>query len=94
VPVILVIIKRRFFEIDGDVGQVPTSRDHPLELERLGCDGTTLHARFGGKRPAIVLLHQTGDMWAPLAVELARDHTVVAPDLRGMGFSSKAAPTL
>ena len=28
-------------------------------------------------------------MWAPLAVDLARDHTVVVPDLRGMGLSSK-----
>ncbi len=38
--------------------------------------------------PAVVLIHgfgDTGDMWAPLAAELARDHTVVVPDLRGMG---------
>jgi pimeloyl-ACP methyl ester carboxylesterase len=30
-------------------------------------------------------------MWAPVAVDLARDHTVVVPDLRGMGLSSKSA---
>ena len=30
----------------------------------------------------------TGDMWAPLAAVLARDHTVIVPDLRGMGLSS------
>jgi pimeloyl-ACP methyl ester carboxylesterase len=30
----------------------------------------------------------TGDMWAPLAVVLAQDHTVIVPDLRGMGLSS------
>ena len=30
----------------------------------------------------------TGDMWAPLAAPLAPEHTVVAPDLRGMGLSS------
>ncbi len=30
-------------------------------------------------------------MWAPLAAELARDHTVVVPDLRGMGLSSRPA---
>jgi pimeloyl-ACP methyl ester carboxylesterase len=33
----------------------------------------------------VVLLHgygETGDMWAPLAEELVRDHTVVVPDLR------------
>jgi pimeloyl-ACP methyl ester carboxylesterase len=54
-------------------------------------DGVTLHVRVGGKGPAVVLLHgfgDTGDMWAPLAAELVRDHTVVVPDLRGMGLSS------
>ncbi len=30
-------------------------------------------------------------MWAPLASELARTHTVVVPDLRGLGLSSKPA---
>jgi pimeloyl-ACP methyl ester carboxylesterase len=51
----------------------------------------TLHVRIGGKGPAVVLLHgfgDTGDMWAPLAAALAARHTVVVPDLRGMGLSS------
>jgi pimeloyl-ACP methyl ester carboxylesterase len=55
-------------------------------------NGTTIHVRTGGKGPAVVLLHgygETGDMWAPLANDLARDHLVVVPDLRGMGLSSK-----
>ena len=55
-------------------------------------NGTTLHVRVGGQGPAAILLHgygETGDMWAPLAAELARDHTVVAPDLRGMGLSAR-----
>ena len=30
-------------------------------------------------------------MWAPLAAKLARDHTVIVPDLRGMGLSSQPA---
>jgi pimeloyl-ACP methyl ester carboxylesterase len=54
-------------------------------------DGATIHVRVGGQGPAVVLLHgfgDTGDMWAPLAANLARDHTVVVPDLRGMGLSS------
>jgi pimeloyl-ACP methyl ester carboxylesterase len=33
----------------------------------------------------------TGDIWAPLAAALARDYTVVVPDLRGMGLSSHPA---
>ena len=55
-------------------------------------EGVTLHVRVGGQGPAVVLLHgfgDTGDMWAPLAADLARDHTVVVPDLRGMGLSSQ-----
>jgi pimeloyl-ACP methyl ester carboxylesterase len=55
-------------------------------------NGTTIHVRVGGKGPPVVLLHgygETGDMWAPLANNLARDHLVVVPDLRGMGLSSK-----
>jgi pimeloyl-ACP methyl ester carboxylesterase len=28
-------------------------------------------------------------MWAPLAADLVRDHTIVAPDLRGMGLSAR-----
>ncbi len=57
-------------------------------------NGTAIHVRSGGNGPAVVLLHgygETGDMWAPMAVDLARDHTVVAPDLRGMGLSAKPA---
>jgi pimeloyl-ACP methyl ester carboxylesterase len=30
-------------------------------------------------------------MWSPLAANLVRDHTVIAPDLRGLGLSSKPA---
>ncbi len=39
-----------------------------------------------------MLLHGyglTGDSWAPLAAALAETHTVIAPDLRGFGLSSK-----
>jgi pimeloyl-ACP methyl ester carboxylesterase len=55
-------------------------------------NGTTLHVRVGGKGPAVVLLHgygETGDMWAPLASDLARNHIVIVPDLRGMGRSAR-----
>ena len=54
-------------------------------------NGATIHVRWGGSGPAVVLLHgygETGDMWAPLAARLATGHTVVVPDLRGMGLSS------
>ena len=54
----------------------------------------TIHVRVGGTGPAVLLLHgygETGDMWAPLATALAKDHRVVVPDLRGMGLSSHPA---
>src|SRR6267154_2902258 len=53
-------------------------------------NATSLYVRVGGKGPAVVLLHGfgfTGDMWAPLAIVLAKNHTVIVPDLRGMGMS-------
>jgi pimeloyl-ACP methyl ester carboxylesterase len=62
-----------------------------FQTQDIQTDGATIHVRVGGRGPAVVLLHgfgDTGDMWAPLAAELARDHTVVVPDLRGMGLSS------
>jgi len=52
-------------------------------------DGATIHVRVGGNGPAVVMLHgfgDTGDMWAPLAAVLAKDHTIIVPDLRGMGL--------
>ena len=54
-------------------------------------NGTTLYVRIGGHGPAVVLLHgfgDTGEMWAPLAAQLAKNHTVVVPNLRGMGLSA------
>jgi len=54
----------------------------------------TINVRVGGHGPAVVLIHgfgNTGDMWSPMAAELVKDHTVVVPDLRGMGLSSHPA---
>src|SRR5258708_29734980 len=54
-------------------------------------NGTSLFVRVGGQGPAVILLHgfgDTGDMWAPLAAVLTKDHTVIVPDLRGMGLSA------
>ncbi len=59
--------------------------------KEIATNGTTLHVRVGGHGAAVVLLHgfgDTGDMWAPLAAELMRGHTVIVPDLRGMGLSA------
>jgi pimeloyl-ACP methyl ester carboxylesterase len=62
-----------------------------FHMKTLETNGTSLFVRFGGQGPAVVLLHgfgDTGDMWAPLAAALVKDHTVIVPDLRGMGLSA------
>jgi pimeloyl-ACP methyl ester carboxylesterase len=78
-----------------------TARAHALSYPKktfrarqIAVKGLKFFVRIGGRGPAVVLLHgygETGDMWVPLANELARDHTVVVPDLRGMGLSAKPA---
>lgn len=63
-----------------------------FKVQDIATNGATIHVRIGGKGPAVVLLHgygETGDMWAPMAADLMRDHTVIVPDLRGLGLSSK-----
>ncbi|MEO5611466.1 MAG: alpha/beta hydrolase [Sphingomicrobium sp.] len=67
-----------------------------FQAREIATNGATIHVRFGGLRsgPAVILLHgygETGDMWGPLAADLARDHFVIVPDLRGLGHSSKPA---
>ncbi len=62
-----------------------------FRTQEIETGGARLHVRVGGSGPAVLLLHgfgDTGDMWAPVAKLLVKDHTVVVPDLRGMGLSS------
>ncbi|HET6742695.1 MAG TPA: alpha/beta hydrolase [Kribbella sp.] len=57
-----------------------------------GVDGVRLNVAVGGSGPAVVLLHgfpETHLMWRVVARELAADHTVICPDLRGYGASDK-----
>ncbi|MER6984087.1 alpha/beta fold hydrolase [Streptomyces carpinensis] len=55
-------------------------------------DGISLNAAVGGSGTPVVLLHgfpQTHLMWRHVAADLAADHTVICPDLRGYGASDK-----
>ncbi|MFU8874295.1 alpha/beta fold hydrolase [Micromonospora sp. SL4-19] len=57
-------------------------------------EDVTLNVAAGGSGSPIVLLHgfpQTHLMWRHVAVDLAADHTVICPDLRGYGASDKPA---
>jgi haloacetate dehalogenase len=57
-------------------------------------EDVSLHVAVAGSGPPIVLLHgfpQTHLMWLRVAPSLAASHTVICPDLRGYGASSKPA---
>jgi pimeloyl-ACP methyl ester carboxylesterase len=55
-------------------------------------NGIRLHYLIAGKGEPIVLLHGwpvSAEMWRRVIPELARTRTVIAPDMRGAGYSDK-----
>ncbi|MFI7305860.1 alpha/beta fold hydrolase [Micromonospora aurantiaca] len=57
-------------------------------------EGVTLNVAVGGSGSPVVLLHgfpQTHLMWRHVAADLAGEHTVICPDLRGYGASERPA---
>src|SRR5467141_3472336 len=57
-------------------------------------EGADIFVRSAGTGPVVVLIHgyaETSDSWAPLATELVQTYTVIVPDLRGIGSSSRPA---
>ncbi|KUO15663.1 alpha/beta fold hydrolase [Streptomyces dysideae] len=66
--------------------------DGELELQYRVVHGYRRAFRMAGEGPALVLIHGIGDSsdtWAELIPDLARTHTVIAPDLLGHGASDK-----
>ncbi|MGJ4948622.1 alpha/beta fold hydrolase [Bradyrhizobium sp. HKCCYLS20291] len=77
----------------ADATEAPGNFPASFRTQEVPTNGTTIHVRVGGSGPAVVLLHgygDTGDMWVPLAAKLAANHTVIVPDLRGLGLSARA----
>ena len=63
-----------------------------FEHRRITTSGAEINLVTGGSGPPLLLLHgypQTHLMWRKLAPRLATEFTVVVPDLRGYGDSSK-----
>jgi len=52
------------------------------------------YLRAGTGKKSLVLIHGFGDtshMWIPLFDEFGKDYTIIAPDMRGLGESSRPA---
>ena len=65
-------------------------------LEHIDLGDVTLRVRHGGSGTPVLLLHghpRTSATWHRVAPLLAERHTVVCPDLRGYGQSSKPPTT-
>ena len=65
-------------------------------LDRIDVGDAVLRVRHGGAGPPVLLLHghpRTHATWNKVALLLAERFTVVCPDLRGYGESSKPATT-
>ncbi|MEV1146875.1 alpha/beta fold hydrolase, partial [Micromonospora sp. NPDC049799] len=65
-------------------------------LDEIDVGPVRLRVRHGGSGPPVVLLHghpRTHATWHRVAPLLAARHTVICPDLRGYGGSSKPPST-
>jgi haloacetate dehalogenase len=66
---------------------IPGFSDHSVTLA-----GQEIAYSKGGSGPPLLLLHgfpQTRAMWARIAPDLVKSHSVICPDLRGYGQSAK-----
>src|SRR5260370_35003117 len=72
----------------------PPSLTAAFEGRMVATPGAVLFVQVGGSGDPVVLLHgyvESGDTWGPVASELGKHHTVIVPDLRGLGRSSRPA---
>ncbi len=63
-----------------------------FSLAQIDVNGVTINLRHGGNGPPLLLLHgypQTHVIWHQVADRLAQHFTLVMPDLRGYGDSSR-----
>src|SRR5712691_4617015 len=92
------LMQTRFDTLAGVLTAVtvatPAPAEEPIAIDSRFAEvnGTRLHYLIAGKGDPVLLLHgyaQTSHMWRPLIAQLAKSHTVIAPDLRGFGQSAK-----
>jgi pimeloyl-ACP methyl ester carboxylesterase len=79
---------------DAQSAQTPLERlDGAARRWKTPCGGGTMAWRAWGSGPAVLLLHGgagTWRHWVRNLAALSREHTVIAPDLPGLGDSARA----
>lgn len=65
-----------------------------ISLRQISTNGITANVAIAGTGPTVLLLHgfpHTWQLWSEVMPQLALQHRVIAPDLRGLGASTRAA---
>src|SRR5947209_7910017 len=95
ISMILRFLAVALFAVTTVSSQTPASLPSSFQQRTIHSpEGADIFVRWGGSGPVVLLIHgyaENSDSWAPLAADLMKDHTVVVPDLRGIGRSSKPA---
>ena len=76
----------------GEENVQPDAALKDFGYKQIDTAGATINLATGGSGPPLLLLHgypETHHMWHKIAPALAHEYTVVCPDLRGYGNSSK-----
>src|SRR6201993_1762701 len=93
ISMILRFLAVALFAVTIVSSQTPPSLPSSFQAKTIHSpEAADILVRWGGKGPVVVLIHgyaENSDSWAPLAADLMRDHTVIVPDLRGIGRSSR-----
>lgn len=77
----------------GQMSRIATGLDKEFLSETATVNGVTIHYVRGGKGPAVILIHGFPQDWfeySRIMPALAKQFTVIAVDLRGIGGSSPA----
>jgi pimeloyl-ACP methyl ester carboxylesterase len=81
-------------KVPGSVSQPPSPPER-FTSQFINANGLRQHVVTGGDGPPLLLVHgwpQTWYQWRLVMPALARQFTVIAPDQRGRGLTSKPAP--
>ncbi|KDN24026.1 alpha/beta fold hydrolase [Amycolatopsis rifamycinica] len=75
-------------------GTSPAGSSAEIVLRQISTNGIRVNVAVAGTGPAVLLLHgfpHTWRLWIEIIGPLAGHHRVIAPDLRGLGASARAA---